>query len=35
MIRVAEALLARRYPDDHVRKVLGGNFVRVCREVFR
>jgi membrane dipeptidase len=34
LIRVTEALLARRYAEDDVRKVLGGNFLRVCQDVF-
>ena len=34
MPRVTEALVARNYSDDAIRAVLGGNFLRVCREVF-
>jgi membrane dipeptidase len=34
LVRVTEALLARRYAEDNVRKVLGGNFLRVCQDVF-
>ena len=34
MRRVTEALLARNYPEGDIRKVLGGNFLRVCQEVF-
>lgn len=34
MARVTEALVDRKYSDDDIRKVLGGNFLRVCREVF-
>ncbi|HZW35093.1 MAG TPA: membrane dipeptidase [Isosphaeraceae bacterium] len=34
LIRVTEALLARGYPEDDIQKVLGGNFLRVCRDVF-
>jgi len=32
--RVTEALLARNYPEPDIAKILGGNFLRVCREVF-
>jgi microsomal dipeptidase-like Zn-dependent dipeptidase len=31
---VTEALAARNYSDDDVKKILGGNYLRVCREVF-
>jgi membrane dipeptidase len=33
-LRVTEALLASNYREDDIRKVLGGNFLRVCRTVF-
>jgi membrane dipeptidase len=32
--RVTEALLFRNYPEPDIRKVLGGNVLRVCKEVF-
>lgn len=32
--RVTEALVANNLPDGDIKKVLGGNFLRVCREVF-
>jgi len=32
--QVTEALLARNYPEPDIAKILGGNFLRVCREVF-
>jgi membrane dipeptidase len=34
MSQVTEALLARDYQEEDIRKVLGGNFLRVCRSVF-
>jgi membrane dipeptidase len=34
LVRVTEALLARNYPEGDIKKVLGGNFLRVCQEVF-
>ncbi len=34
VVRVTEALLARNFPEDDVIKVLGGNFLRVCKSVF-
>jgi membrane dipeptidase len=34
MRRVTDALVARKFSDDDIRNVLGGNFLRVCREVF-
>ena len=34
MPRVTEELVGRGYSDEDIRKVLGGNFLRVCREVF-
>jgi membrane dipeptidase len=35
LAEVAEELLRRNYPDDAVRAVLGGNLLRVAREVWR
>ena len=32
--QVTEALLARNYPEPDIARILGGNFLRVCREVF-
>ena len=32
--RVTEALAARDYSDEDIAKVLGGNFLRLCGEVF-
>ena len=34
MPRVTDALVERGYSDEDIGKVLGGNFLRVCREVF-
>ena len=34
VVRVTEALLARNFPEDDIIKVLGGNFLRVCKAVF-
>ena len=34
IVQVTEALLARNYPERDIAKILGGNFLRVCREVF-
>ena len=34
MSEVTDARVARNYSDEDIRKVLGGNFLRVCREVF-
>ncbi len=34
MGKVTEAMLARNYSENDIIKVLGGNFLRVCREVF-
>ena len=31
---VTEALTMRNYPDDDIKKILGGNFLRVCKDVF-
>jgi microsomal dipeptidase-like Zn-dependent dipeptidase len=31
---VTEALVERNYSDDDIGKILGGNFLRVCRAVF-
>ncbi len=31
---VTRGLVARGYRDEHIRAILGGNFLRVCREVF-
>ncbi len=33
IIKIAQALKDRGYSDDDVRKILGGNFLRVLREV--
>ncbi|HYC06091.1 MAG TPA: dipeptidase [Azospirillaceae bacterium] len=35
MLEIAEGLLALGYADDDVRGILGGNWLRVCREVWR
>jgi membrane dipeptidase len=32
--RIADALLARRHPAARVEKVIGGNFVRLMRDVW-
>jgi microsomal dipeptidase-like Zn-dependent dipeptidase len=32
--KVTEAMLKRNYSEDDIIKVLGGNFLRVCRDVF-
>ena len=32
--QVTEAMLARNYSENDISKVLGGNFLRVCKEVF-
>ena len=34
MLEVTKGLVAREYSDIKVQKVLGGNFLRVCRKVF-
>jgi membrane dipeptidase len=34
MRRVTDALVAKNYSDADISKVLGGNFLRVCKEVF-
>ena len=34
VVQLTEALLDRNYPETDIQKVLGGNFLRVCREVF-
>jgi membrane dipeptidase len=31
---VTHGLVARNYTDEQIRAILGGNFLRVCREVF-
>lgn len=33
--RVTEALVRRKFSDDDIQSVLGGNFLRVCQEVLR
>src|SRR5215475_6288262 len=33
--RITQALLDRDYPADNIRKILGGNLLRVFREVER
>jgi len=35
MERIADALAARRHPDRVIEKVIGGNWLRLCREVWR
>ncbi|MGE3316060.1 MAG: dipeptidase [Planctomycetaceae bacterium] len=35
MGQVTDALVKRNYSDDEIRKILGGNYLRVCREVFQ
>lgn len=32
--RIAEALAARRHPDARIEKIIGGNFVRLMRDVW-
>ena len=32
--KVTEAMIVRNYSENDIIKVLGGNFLRVCREVF-
>lgn len=32
--RIADALLARRHPEGRVEKIIGGNFVRLMRDVW-
>jgi membrane dipeptidase len=32
--RIADALLARRHPASRVEKIIGGNFVRLLRDVW-
>ena len=34
VVQVTEALLARNFPEEDIIKVLGGNFLRVAKEVF-
>ncbi|HIG17103.1 MAG TPA: hypothetical protein EYQ31_07320 [Candidatus Handelsmanbacteria bacterium] len=34
MFDVAEALIKRRYTDEHIRAILGGNFQRVLGEIW-
>ena len=34
MEEVTRGLVARNYTDDQIEGILGGNFLRVCREVF-
>jgi membrane dipeptidase len=33
LLRLAEALAKRGYKDDAIEKIIGGNFVRLFREV--
>jgi membrane dipeptidase len=33
--RITETLLDRGYGDDDVRKIMGGNFLRLARAVWR
>jgi microsomal dipeptidase-like Zn-dependent dipeptidase len=33
MIKIAQALKDRGYRDEDIQKILGGNFLRVLREV--
>jgi microsomal dipeptidase-like Zn-dependent dipeptidase len=33
MIKIAQALKDRGFKDDDIKKILGGNFLRVLREV--
>jgi microsomal dipeptidase-like Zn-dependent dipeptidase len=33
MIKIAQALKDRGYSDDDIKKILGGNFLRVLRDV--
>jgi membrane dipeptidase len=35
MERIADALSSRRHPDRVIEKVIGGNWLRLCREVWR
>ena len=35
MERIADALSARKHPDRVIEKVIGGNWLRLCREVWR
>ena len=32
--KVTEAMITRNYSENDIIKVLGGNFLRVCRDVF-
>jgi membrane dipeptidase len=34
VVQVTEEMLSRNIPEEDVKLVLGGNFLRVCREVF-
>jgi microsomal dipeptidase-like Zn-dependent dipeptidase len=34
MQEVTNALVARDFGDEEIRKILGGNYLRVCREAF-
>jgi len=33
IIKIAQALKDRGYTDEDIKKILGGNFLRVLREV--
>jgi membrane dipeptidase len=34
MPQITQALVARGYSEADLHKILGGNFLRVCRETF-
>ncbi|MBI3681104.1 MAG: membrane dipeptidase [Acidobacteria bacterium] len=34
MVDLAEGLIRRKYTDEHIRGILGGNFLRVLREIW-